>query len=197
MNQVRKFKLNNNLTYLAASVLMICFLLSFILVFFPNFPAYPRELEDWRWSVTSWNLAGPLMFIIVFRIQALRHLSESIQKVRGVGITPWVWFWFMAAVFFGVVTFPQLIRSYIDPSAFEGHSSAAVYSNVLTSVTIVSWFIVIALSLSLFHMKGRYPKSVLRHLRKAQDNHRWLLAISSAVFFIFTGLSSLAILVSF
>ncbi len=119
MDPAQKFRLANKLSYFAIGVLILCFLLTLVFALLPELPSYPKQLGQWRWFIASWNLAGPLMFIVVFRIHVLREMENIIKEVRPrVGVTWWVKFWFMAATFFGLITLPFLFRSYVDPGAF-------------------------------------------------------------------------------
>jgi uncharacterized membrane protein YhdT len=196
MDAARKFKLANKLSYFAIGVLILCFFLTLVFALLPELPNYPKQLGQWRWFVASWNLAGPLMFIVVFRIHVLREMENIIKGVQPrVGVTWWVKFWFMAATFFGLITLPFLLRSYVDPQALVSPgTSAPVYTNVGVVISIVSWITLISSSIFLWCVRTRGSKGMLPYVRHARTTHRWLLVPASAVFFIFTGMFSLMVI---
>lgn len=114
MNSVQKFRLYTGAAHMASIALIAFFFVSLIFTFLPRLPGYPTNLESWGWFITAWNLPGPLMFIIVFRVHVLRVIRERILKVEKVlGITLWVKFWFTAAIAFGLVTLPFLANVYL------------------------------------------------------------------------------------
>jgi len=187
MDSAQKFRLNNTFAYIAAIVLIISFALVFVFIVLPNLPDYPKQPDEWRWYAISWNLGGPLMFIIIFRIHTLRVLRDIIQKGRAfLGVTLWVKFWFGAAFIFGLVTLPFVIQNYVV------HGAMSIYANVGTALVIVAWLSLVASSIALLRIKC--SKVMLPSVENAREMHRVLLAPSSIIFLIFTGLSSITIL---
>ncbi len=192
MEDVKRLALNNRLTYASFSVLFFFFLLSFFGTLLPMLPNFPTSVDRWPLFVTSWNLAGPLMFIVVFRIHVLRELHRTVQKQETIiGVTPWVRFWFGAAALFGFATIAAL-----SWAVFGGvESPIPVSSLILSLVPVISWLIIVAETRSLFLMRGKCTKRTHGPLVDARKTHEWLLVPSSLLFFIFTGLYSFVILV--
>lgn len=192
MHATKRLALNNKLTYLSIGALFSCFLLAFFLALVPALPSFPRSLDKWPF-VCAWNLAGPMMFVVVFRIHTLRELHRVVQRQEPiVGVTPWVRFWFGAAIIFGLATIVGLLWTYLGGQGAQVPLSASI----LALAPIIAWVMMISLSLSLFRMRRKYPESIRAHLDRARRIHEWLLVPSSLVFFIFTGLYSFVILVS-
>lgn len=189
MDSAQEFRVNNTFAYIAAIVLIICFALVFAFSALPNLPSYPKQPDEWRWHIISWNLGGPLMFIIIFRIHTLRVLEEVIRKGRAaLGVTLWVKFWFGAALFFGLVTLPFVFQNYAV------YGAMSIYANAGTALVIFAWLSLIASSIALLRI--RCSKAMLPSVENARSVHRVLLASASIIFFIFTGLSSIVILFS-
>jgi hypothetical protein len=187
MDSTQKFRLNNTFAYVAIIALVICFAWVFVFNVLPSLPGYPKQPDEWRWYITSWNLGGPLMFIVIFRIHTLRMLEEVIRKGRtALGVTPWVKFWFGVAMFFGLATLPFVFHNYAVHGAMSIHASAG------TALVIAAWFSLVASSIAL--LRVRCSKAMLPSLENAKDAHRALLVPSSIIFFVFTGLSSITIL---
>lgn len=130
------------------------------------------------------------MFIVVFRVHALRRVFKVLTRRPAIGVTPWVRFWFGAAVFFGLATIPYLTHSFLQE---EGSLHLADF---LTFATIISWALLVALSLWLSRMRSKHSNKKLKSVMRSQETHKWLLAPSSAVFFIFTGIYSFIILMT-
>ncbi len=127
------------------------------------------------------------MFIIIFRIHMLRVLRDVIRKGRVVlGVTLWVKFWFGAALFFGLVTFPFVFQNYVV------YGVMSFYLNAGAVLAIVAWLLLIASSIAL--LRTRCSKAMLPSIENAREVHRALLVPASIIFFIFTGLSSITIL---
>ena len=187
MNAVQKFKLSNRAAHVASIVLIACFFLALVLTVLPRLP-FPTSLDDWGWAIASWNFAGPLMFIMVFRIHALRVIKERILKTKSVlGITLWVKFWFAAALAFGLLTLPFLADTYLIGGALmPWHTLAG------TAVVIAAWFMLLFSTISLLWVKC--SKAMLPAVEQSRKINRILLAFSSIVFLVFTGLSSITIL---
>ncbi|KXB09663.1 hypothetical protein AKJ35_00165 [candidate division MSBL1 archaeon SCGC-AAA833F18] len=110
----RKLTLNNYLSHASMLILVASFILAFLFAFAPTMPDLPQDPAQLRWFVSSWNLAGPLMFIVVFRIHALRRIFKTLMSKPTIGVTPWVRFWFLAAMFFGLATTPYLAHSFLQ-----------------------------------------------------------------------------------
>lgn len=188
MDLVKRFKLVNNASHLASAVLMVCFFASLVFTLLPVFPRYPTGSEKWGWFITSWNLPGPLMFIIVFRIHALRVMKCRIQKDKNIlGITLWVKFWFIAAVAFGLLTLPFLVNTYLI-----GGAAMPWYMTIGTAAVVLAWLLL--LFSSIFLVQTRCSKVMLPAVNQARKFERFMLAPSSIVFLFFSGLSSIAIL---
>jgi len=193
MRTARKLILNNKLAYLSIGALVFWFLLAFLLALVPELPSFPSSPDRWQWFVSSWNLAGPIMFIVVFRIHTLRELHNIIQRQKPtVGVTPWVRFWFGAAIVFGLATLLSVLWAHFGSQS----APTSLHASVLTIVPIIAWALLVYLSISLFRMREKCSKSMLNPLKKARPIHNWLLVPSSLVFFIFTGLHSFVILVT-
>lgn len=188
LNSIQKFRLYTGVAHVASIALIIFFFISLIFTFLPGLPRYPTNREDWGWFITAWNLPGPLMFIIVFRVHALRVIRDHILKVEKVlGITFWVKFWFTVAVAFGLVTLPFVANVYLAGSAgMPLHISAGVICVVL------AWLTLLFSTMTLLRI--RCSKAMLPAVEQARKINRALLAPSSIVFLFFTGLSSITIL---
>ncbi|MFB0499989.1 MAG: hypothetical protein ACETWO_01745 [Candidatus Hadarchaeaceae archaeon] len=187
MDSTQQFKLNNTFAYIAAIVLIACFVLVFAFNILPNLPNYPKQPDEWRWYAISWNLGGPLMFIIIFRIHTLRVLGDIIRKGRvALGVTLWVKFWFGAALFFGLATLPFVFQNYVV------YGATSIFANAGAALVIFAWLSLIASSIALLRI--RCSKAMLLAVENAREVHRVLLAPASIIFFIFTGLSSITIL---
>ena len=128
------------------------------------------------------------MFVMVFRIHALRVIRERILGAKKVlGITLWVKFWFVAAMAFGMVTLPFLTNTYlIGGAAMPWHLSLG------TAVVVIAWLALLSSTISL--LKTRCSKILLPTVERARKIDRILLAPSSIVFLFFTGLSSITVL---
>jgi len=187
VDTVQNFKLKNDVAHLASIVLIACFFISLVFTVLPRLP-FPKGSEDWGWAIVSWNLAGPLMFIMVFRIHALRVIKEHVLKAKKVlGITLWVKFWFVAAVTFGMLTLPFLVNTYLIGGAWMPW-----HLIVGTVVVVIAWFALLFSTISL--LRVRCSKNMLPAVEKARKINRILLAFSSIVFLFFTGLSSVTLL---
>lgn len=187
VDAVQRFRLKNGVAHFASIVLIACFFISLVFTVLPRLP-FPKGSEDWGWAIVSWNLAGPLMFIMVFRIHALRVIKEHVLKAKKVlGITLWVKFWFAAAVIFGLLTLPFLVNTYLI-----GGAGMPWYLSVSTFVVVIAWFALLFSTISL--LRVRCSKAMLPAVEQARKINRILLASSSIVFLFFTGLSSITIL---
>jgi hypothetical protein len=188
MDQAKKFELNEKISRAAALILICCFAVSFVFTLLPRLPDYPTAPHEWRWFVISWNLGGPLMFIMVFRLHALRVLQDVIKRGRPtLGITLWVKFWLGVAMFFGLATLSSVVHNY-STYGF----SPFTYLDTGCAATIAAWLALVMCTLSLTWMKP--SKRVLHRVKRAREINRWLLAPSSLIFFVFTGLSSILML---
>jgi len=187
MNAVQKFRLKNDVAHLASIVLIACFFIALVFTVLPRLP-FPKGSEDWGWAIASWNLAGPLMFIMVFRIHALRVVrGHALKAKRVLGITLWVKFWFAAAVTFGLLTLPFIVNTYLI-----GGAGMSLHLIVGTAVVIIAWFALLFSTISL--LRVRCSKAMLPAVEQARKINRIMLAPSSIVFLLFTGLSSITIL---
>ena len=191
MNDVKRLNLNNRLTYASFAVLFFFFLLAFFGTLLPVLPNFPTTPDRWPLFVSSWNLAGPLMFIIVFRVHTLREVHRIVQKQGPViGVTPWVRFWFGAAALFGFVTIAAL-----SWAVFGGLGQPIPpYVLLVSLIPVISWLVLVASTISLFLMQKKCTKATHPILIQARNAHEWLLIPSSLVFFVFTGLYSFVIL---
>lgn len=176
----------NQVGHVASIVLILGFFVSLVFTVLPEFPTYPSSAETWGWFITAWNLPGPLMFIMVFRIHALRVVKNRILKEkRALGITLWVKFWFTAAVAFGLLTMPFLVKAYLSGATIPWYMTAG------TAMIIAAWFALLFSTVGLINL--RCSKSMLPEIKRARKIERVLLAPSSIVFLVFTGLSSIGI----
>lgn len=188
MNSVQKFRLYTGAAHVTSIALIAFFFISLIFTFLPRLPGYPTNLESWGWFITAWNLPGPLMFIMVFRVHALRVIRERILKAEKVlDITLWVKFWFIAAVAFGLMTLPFLANVYLVGGAgMPLHMSAGIIC------VIIAWFTLLFSTIALLRIGC--SKAMLPAVEQARKINGVLLALSSIVFLVFTGLSSITIL---
>ncbi|HDI13108.1 MAG: hypothetical protein DRN83_02305 [Hadesarchaea archaeon] len=188
MKSTRMFKLSNYIGHAASVVLILCFFASLIFTVLPKFPEYPSGSEVWAWFIAAWNLPGPLMFVMVFRIHALRVVKGSILRKKDVlGITLWVKFWFVIAVAFGLITMPFLFRACAESGAVMPW-----YLSTGTAAIIIAWFALLFSTAYLIRL--RCSKDMLPEVERAGRMEHLLLAPSSIVFLFFTGLSSIGIL---
>jgi len=187
MDAAQRFRLRNDVAHLASIVLIACFFISLVFTILPRLP-FPTDPEGWGWAIASWNLAGPLMFIMVFRIHALRVIRGHVLKVKKVlGITLWVKFWFAAATIFGLLTLPFLVNTYLVGGAWMPW-----YLVIGTATVVIAWFALLYSTISL--LRVRCSKAMLPAVEQARKIDRIILAPSSIVFLFFTGLSSITIL---
>jgi hypothetical protein len=164
-------------------VLSLIFLISFAFFVLPRFPSVLEGSGGREWFIVSWNLPGPLMFISVFRIHALRRIQELASRRRKVlGITRWVRFWFVVSVTFGALSLAFLLL-YTNPASLK----LLEFLSVL--LVIALWAAVVGSSLLLRLGSYRNPRSI-EALRKRE---RCILGLTSVVFLIFTTLSSIAL----
>jgi hypothetical protein len=182
MKPHQKIRLNNNLSYLSIVVLVFYVVLTLALVILPQLPNYPDEPGDQRLFVSSWSFACTLMWIMVFRIQALNVLSDVVgRKQPGRFVTPWVKFWFIASIFTGSAATIYVLHSFT-----LGSSGSPIYVGVLPIISIAVWIMLIALSTLLFFSRKKYSKKMFSNVEKALLVHRWILAPASLLFFCFT-----------
>lgn len=187
MDKVKKFESKNNAALFASMTLIVSFFVSFFLIVLPTFPKNPTNPEYWGYFISSWNLSGPLMFISVFRIHALRVIDGRIRGKQTIGITLWVKFWFAASMGFGLLTLPFLAKFYL----YDGASISSL-SRLNIAIVVVAWITLLYSTLSMLQTKC--SRGMEQSVKKARKNESIILAISSIVFLIFTGLSSIAIL---
>jgi len=182
MDSSQRIKLNNNLSYFAIGILTSCFILTLALVILPQLPNYPNIPGERRLFVSSWNFACTLMWIMVLRIQVFNELSDSIErKEHRRGVTPWVKFWFAASILIGSMTIIYVLHSFaVEPSG------SPIYMGALTILSVATWIMLVALSISLFLSRGKCSEEVLSDMKKALVVHRWVLAPSSLLFFLST-----------
>ncbi|MDI6642969.1 MAG: hypothetical protein QMD95_02840 [Candidatus Hodarchaeaceae archaeon] len=185
--KVDRFKSLNDAAHVASIILIMFFFVSLIFTVLPNLPRYPTDPESWGWYIITWNLPGPLMFITVFRIHALRVIGERIQGKKVMGITMWVKFWFIVAISFGLLTLPFLANTYL-----LGGATMSWYMAVGTIMVVIAWFVLLFSTLSLLWVGC--SKTMLAEVERARKINRVLLAPTSIVFLFFTGLSSVTIL---
>lgn len=185
MDASRKFVILAMAGRLSIVILAVSFLVSFVVFVLPRFPAMGADSVERGWFIVSWNLPGPLMFISVFRIHALRVLHEqALGRKNVLRITRWVKFWFFVSVMFGVLSLAFLIISDL-PSALPSKLPLAMAG------IAVPWIILVSSTITLFKMKlGREASSLIKSARKKE---RVLLALTSIVFLIFTGFSSIVL----
>jgi hypothetical protein len=193
MNSTEKFNLSNKLGYFALIVLFTCFFLMCFATLLPKFPNYPTQSGEWEWFVSNWNLAGPLLFVMVFRIHAFRAIREKAEgRTALLGITRWVKFWFAAAIVFGIMTLSFVSRSYLI-NGFQG----PMYETLGVGFISISWLVLIFSSLSTSNLSTsnvKCERKALPAIKRTQKIHQRLLFPASIIFLIFTGLSSLMIL---
>jgi hypothetical protein len=60
------------------------------------------------------------------------------------------------------------------------------YTGALTIVSVATWIMLVALSISLFLSKEKWSEEMLFDVKKALVVHRWVLAPSSLLFFLST-----------
>lgn len=182
MDQIKKFKLNNNLTYLLAGVLVFFFALTLVLVVIPNLPRYPGNPTMQRAFVSMWNFACTIMWVMVLRIQVLHKLSDLVKRKKSRrNVTPWVKFWFGASMLIGSVTIVYVLYNYAVAPAGSG----SLIFDFMTIASIGAWIMLIALTISFFSI-NECPRKMLPYLMDAKKMHRWLLTPSSVLFFFAT-----------
>lgn len=160
----------------------VIFFLSFLLFVLPSFPDIVENSGQREWFVVSWNLPGPLMFISVFRIQALRSIMGRVKHENPFNITRWVRFWFVTSLALGIFTLGWLVQ-------YLHLASLSLPLLTLTLATIVLWVVVAlsSLGLTFTDLKNSGEK-----LENALNRERMLLGLTSAVFLIFTSFSTIA-----
>ncbi len=182
MDQSKKIRLNNHLTYLATGALVFCFVLTLVLVILPRLPNYPSEPGERRLFVSTWNFACTLMWAMVLRVQVLNEISDFIKRKEPKrGVTPWVRFWFIGSALIGSATIIYVLHNFATALP-----ASPMYADVLAVISIVSWITIMALSTQLFLSRKRCSKKVLPDVDKALPAHRWLLAPASVLFFFST-----------
>jgi len=181
VNPIERFSLNNRLSYLAMGILISCFPLALALIALPELSLNPSNLSEQRMLVSAWTSGGTLMWIVVFRIQVLHELSDSIlRKQPKRGVTPWIKFWFGASLFAGLVTLFYLFQSYV------GTSGGEIHNEILTLASSAAWITLAVLSALLFRSRKRCSKGMLHKVGEAYSAHRRLLAPASLLFFFST-----------
>jgi hypothetical protein len=185
LNAQKKFVALSTTGQLSIVALAAGFLLSFAFFVLPEFLGGSMGLPERGWFLVSWNLPGPLMFISVFRIHALRVISEHCSGKREVlGITRWVRFWFSISMAFGALSIAFLTLSDLW--------GVLPLPTLLATVGIVAlWLILVVSTLGLLKM-GHY-QGVLGSVERVRERERILLGLTSIVFLIFTGFSSIMI----
>jgi len=168
----------------AISSLSIIFLVSSIFFVLPDFPNILQNSKGQEWFIVSWNLPGPLMFISVFRVHALRIIQEKLAGRKHVlGITQWVKFWFVVSVAFGILSVTSLLL-YMNPTSLQ----PIVLLGVL--VIIILWITTVTSSIALLRQNREKNLESVKTLRKRE---RLILGLTSIVFLLFTTLSSIAL----
>lgn len=182
MDQSKKIRLNNHLTYLATGVLIFCFALTLVLVILPQIPSYPGEPGERRLFVSTWNFACTLMWAMVLRVQVFNEISDRIKRREHVrGVTPWVRFWFIGSVLIGSATVTYVLHSFAATPR-----GSSMYTDVFAVISIASWIALMILSTLLFFSRKKCSKISLPEVEKALPVHRWLLAPTSVLFFFST-----------
>lgn len=184
MKEGKKFDLLNSVGQYSIVLLSAAFIASFLLFVLPQFRSISAASAEQSWFLISWNIPGPLMFISVFRIHTLRVINEKISgKRNAMGITRWVRFWFMISVAFGVLSLAFLIVS---------NFGALPSLLALSSVGIVALWLALVLS-TVALLKMKHGKEILKNIERYKTRERVLLALTSVVFLIFTGFSSIVL----
>ena len=190
MDQIKRIRLNNHLTYLATGVLIFCFVLTLVLVTLPQIPNYPNVPGERRLFVSTWNFACTLMWVVVLRVQVFNEISDIIRrKEYKRSVTPWVRFWFVGSTSIGFATVLYVLHSFV-----AAPSASLLYVDVLSAIAIVSWISLIVLSVLLFFSRRKQSKKILPDVEKALPVHRRLLAPTSVLFFLSTFLFPLIFL---
>jgi len=184
MDESKKIRLNNRLTYLAIGILVFCFMLTLALVILPRLPRLPDSSNspgERRLFVSTWNFACTLMWAMVLRIQVFNGIFDSIKRKKARrGVTPWVKFWFIGSTLTGSATIIYVFHSFVTAPLVS-----SVY-DVFTTISIVSWFALMVLTTLLFFSRGKCSKKVIPDVEKALPVHRRLLAPASVLFFLST-----------
>lgn len=182
VNQVEKFRLNNNFTYLLTGLLFFFFIFMLVFVVLPNLPRYPENPGMQRTFVSLWNFACTIMWVMVLRIQVLHKLSDIVERKKSRrNVTPWVKFWFAASMLIGSVTIVYVLHNYAVVPA----GSSALPFDLMTITSIAAWVALVALAISLFSVK-KCSRKMLPHITDAKNVHRLLLTPSSVLFFFAT-----------
>ena len=190
MDQIKRIRLNNHLTYLATGVLIFCFVLTLVLVTLPQLPNYPNVPGERRLFVSTWNFACTLMWVVVLRVQVFNEISDFVRrKEYKRSVTPWVRFWFVGSTSIGFATVLYVLHSFVTAP-----SASLLYVDVLSAIAIVSWISLIVLSVLLFFSRRKQSKKILPDVEKALPVHRRLLAPTSVLFFLSTFLFPLIFL---
>ena len=190
MDQLKKIRLNNHLTYLATGILIFCFVLTLVFVTLPQLPNYPNVPGERRLFVSTWNFACTLMWVMVLRVQVFNEMSDIIKRKENKrSVTPWVRFWFVGSVLIGFATVLYVLHSFVAVP-----SVGFLYTDILSAIAIVSWIALIALSVLLFFSRRRQSERTLPDVEKTLSVHRWLLAPTSVLFFLSTFLFPLIFL---
>jgi len=190
VDQLKKIRLNNHLTYLATGILIFCFVLTLVFVTLPQLPNYPNVPGERRLFVSTWNFACTLMWVMVLRVQVFNEMSDIIKRKENKrSVTPWVRFWFVGSVLIGFATVLYVLHSFVAVP-----SVGFLYTDILSAIAIVSWIALIALSVLLFFSRRRQSGRILPDVEKALPVHRWLLAPTSVLFFLSTFLFPLIFL---
>jgi hypothetical protein len=182
VEQVKKIRLNNHLTYLTTAVLIFSFVFTLVFVTLPQLPNYPSAPGERRLFVSTWNFACTLMWVIVLRVQVFNEMTDIIKRKENKRrVTPWVRFWFIGSILIGSATVLYVLHSFVTAPPV-----GLLYSDILSIIAIASWIALIALSLLLFFSRREQSGGMLPDVERALPVHRWLLAPASVLFFLST-----------
>ncbi|MEW6222219.1 MAG: hypothetical protein AB1476_02705 [Candidatus Hadarchaeota archaeon] len=178
MDQIKKLKLNNTISYAATEALVVISIVALGTIVIPNLPRFPGEPSMRRAFAATWNFACTTMWIIILRVQAVNRLLDDIErkKIRRT-VTPWVKFWFGASILIGSATFLYIFWTFIFGSG------GSIFFEFLAFASVVAWLILVVLSLDLLRMKSPDGK-LLPYLKHSKILHNHLLVPASVMFFL-------------
>ncbi|MEM3402880.1 MAG: hypothetical protein QW179_05515 [Candidatus Hadarchaeales archaeon] len=167
-------------------LLSAAFFATFFFFMLPTFPVLRNHIKNFGWVLPGWNLPGPLMFILTYRIHALRILREkALGKKTIFGIPFWVKFWFYTSVAISFLTIfyvCALIALEIVPLFYP-----ATLAGLLLDIL---WIALLFSTLSFSEMS--YKRKFAKIIDCEREKEKKLLYLTSVVFLLFTVYPSLA-----
>lgn len=173
---------------LSILLLSVLFFITFFVLVLPSLPSFPNSPSDFGWVIPTWNLPGPLMFILTYRIHALRVIREKALGKKLIFEIPfWVKFWLYTSLAIGFFTI-----SYTCAAIALGMIPLFYPATLGGFLVYILWASLIFSTVSLTQLS--YKRKFAKIIDEEREKEKKLFYVTSAVFLVFTAYPSITAL---